>query len=367
MVSALAAFVITPTVRSPQVHPDKRVTFRLKAPKANEVKLELAGVKLEDSNLVKNEEGVWEITTPPLEPEIYNYRFYVDGTPWGDPANVPYAWLSGASYSQSFVDVPSEELRFYDYNPDIKHGAVRIHEFMAEHAQAMTRMVVYTPAEYDENPEKKYPVLYLLHGWSGNEFSATRPGRAHWISDNLIAAGKAEPMIIVMPYGHNSQIPYPPDKPTYSEGEPKRTYAPYNNYMAFIMHDVIPEVERTYRVKANRDNRAFSGFSMGGAQAYSAATGYADYFAWVCVMAGNTKGELSEQNAKELKKLTLFQIMVGRDDFLYEANKRYAENAKKLGVDVEFIEFDGVHNYKAFRGNVHRLLPRLFSQDAALK
>jgi S-formylglutathione hydrolase FrmB len=194
--------VITPAVRSPQVHPDRRVTFRLKAPDAKDVKLELVGAKLDGTSMARDAEGIWTITTPALEPEIYNYRL-----------------------------------------------------------------------------------------------------------------------------------------------------------------NVVPEVERTYRVRSDRDHRAFAGFSMGGAQAYAAATGYADRFAWVCVMAGNTKGEVSAKDVEQLNKLTLFEIMVGRDDFLYEANKQYADKARDLGAKVEFIDFEGEHDYTAFRGNVHRLLPRLFKNQ----
>ena len=355
-----------PSVHSPEIHTDRQVTFRLKAPNARQVEVRIRNIQQIGDHLaygggqltfpmLKDSNGVWSVTAGPFDPNYYKYSFRVDGQQWADPGNVPDRWFSGESSQTSTLDVPAAEPSYHDFHPDIPHGAVRMHTFYSRMADCITRMVVYTPPSYDREPKSVYPVLYLFHGWSGTEFDGTRRFRAPWIADNLIAEGTARELIIVMPFGHNAAVPY---------GDSKgNTYKGYSKYMDFIVNDVIPEVERAYRVASGAENRAVAGMSMGGHQALEAAFRYPDRFGWICNMSGVIRFQVTDQNVDTLKRFKLFAVMVGRHDYLYQANKDFTGNAIAHGVPVTFIEFEGWHDITAVRRNLRWLLPRLFQES----
>lgn len=356
-----------PSVRSPEIHPDRQVTFRLKAPNVRHVEVRIRNVQQVGDHLAygggqltfpmqKDSNGVWSVTAGPFDPNYYKYSFRVDGQEWADPGNVPDRWYSGESTQTSTLDVPAAEPSYHDFRPDVPHGAVRTHTFYSHMADSIARMIVYTPPSYDREPTRSFPVLYLFHGFSGTEFDGARRFRAPWIADNLIAEAKARELIIVMPFGHNAAVPY-------ANRGMSLAYEGYDKYMDFIVNDVIPEVERTYRVAPGAENRAVSGMSMGGHQTLEAAFRYTDHFDWICNMSGVIRFQVTDQNADTLKKFKLFAVMVGRHDYLYQANKDFTGNAIAHDVPVKFIEFEGWHDITAVRRNLRWLLPRLFQES----
>lgn len=356
-----------PSVRSPEIHPDRQVTFRLKAPNARHVEVRIRNVQQVGDHLAygggqltfpmqKDSNGVWSVTAGPFDPNYYKYTFRVDGQQWADPSNVPDRWYSGSSDQVSQLEVLAAEPRYYDFRPDVPHGAVRTHTFYSHMADSIARMIVYTPPSYDREPTRSFPVLYLFHGFSGTEFDGARRFRAPWIADNLIAEAKARELIIVMPFGHNAAVPY-------ANRGMSLAYEGYDKYMDFIVNDVIPEVERTYRVAPGAENRAVAGMSMGGHQTLEAAFRYTDHFDWICNMSGVIRFQVTDQNADALKKFKLFAVMVGPHDYLYQANKDFTGNAIAHDVPVKFIEFEGWHDITAVRRNLRWLLPRLFQES----
>ena len=259
LILALSGFAYAqapPPVRSPEVHPDLRVTFRLRAPKATEVMLDReAGTR---AAMTKGEDGVWTLTTEPLAPEIYGYRFFVDGLGIMDPVN-PMMKTNLLS-STSAVHVPGQQT----WDPrDVPHGAITEHFYESKVAGDRRNFFVYTPPGYDARAGRKYPVLYLLHGFSDGSDGWSVVGRAHVILDNLIADQKALPMLVVMPLGYGEPAvlrgPRDPDMNRRNVTKHKET----------LLQEVIPQVEKTYRVKADTANRAIAGLSMGGGQALS--------------------------------------------------------------------------------------------------
>ena len=353
-----------PPVRSPEIHPDRQVTFRLKASRARQVEVRIRNVQQLGDHLAyggsqmtfsmqKDGKGLWSVTVGPFDPNYYKYSFLVDGQEWADPSNVPDRWYAAESTQTSTLDVPAEEPSYHDFRPDVPHGAVRIHTFYSRMADSEARMVVYTPPSYDREATRVYPVLYLFHGFSGTEFDGVRRFRAPWIADNLIAAGKAREFIIVMPFGHNAAVPY-------ANRGISLAYEGYDNYMDFIVNDVIPEVEKTYRTAPDAENRAVAGMSMGGHQALEAAFRYPGRFDWICNMSGVVRFQVTPQNADMLKRFRLFAVMVGRHDYLYQDNRDFTGNAIANGVPITFVTFDGWHDITAVRRNLRWLLPRLF-------
>lgn len=187
-----------PVVTSPEVMPDRRVTFRLHAPRAQAVPVsgEWGGGPRE---MTKGEEGVWSVTVGPLDPDLYGYSFSVDGFQTLDPANSRVKPMR--SPRTSILEVPGSPPRLHEFQ-EVPHGVVRIHAYRSRSLDRTRGLVVYTPPEYDRNTRTRYPVLYLLHGPGDNEATWTVLGRAHLILDNLLAQGKARPMLIVMTDGH---------------------------------------------------------------------------------------------------------------------------------------------------------------------
>ena len=354
-------------MRSPEIHSDRQVTFRLKAPNARDVEVRIRNVQKASDHLTngggqltfpmqKDSNGVWSVTAGPFDPNYYKYSFRVDGQEWADPSNVPDRWYAAESTQTSTLNVPGAEPSYHDFRPDIPHGAVRIHTFYSRMADSEARMVVYTPPCYDREPTHVYPVLYLFHGFSGTEFDGARRFRAPWIADNLIHVGKARELIIVMPFGHNAAIPY-------ANRGMSLAYEGYDKYMDFIVKDVIPEVETTYRIAPGAENRAVAGMSMGGHQALEAAFRYPDRFDWICNMSGVIRYQVTHRNADVLKRFRLFAVMVGRYDYLYQDNRDFTGNALAHDVPITFVTFEGWHDITAVRRNLRWLLPRLFQES----
>jgi enterochelin esterase-like enzyme len=252
-----------PALRSPEVHADKTVTFRLQAPKATEATLNGDWMPPpEKIALTKNDKGVWSVTLGPLASGISIYNFTVDALAIADPIN-PKMKLR-ARTSASLLEVPGNGKELWEIQ-DVPHGKVEINYIPSPALNNQTREVrIYTPPGYDANSGKKYPVLYLLHGNNDTAAGWTEVGRANYILDNLISQQKAVPMIVVMPFGHATPF-----------GEQGNNTALFEKY---LLEDLIPAVEKNYRVAPGRENRALVGLSMGGGQAINIALAHLDQF-----------------------------------------------------------------------------------------
>ena len=250
----------------PKVNPDRSVTFQFRAPSANAVSVSVG----KDYPMEKDEHGLWSVTTDPLVEGFHYYSFKTGGLSFTDPnSNVFY----GTGRDCSAVEVPEDEASadFYTPKRGVPQGAVRSVKFYSEACGEYRRMLVYTPAEYDSQPKKRYPVLYLQHGGGEDETGWIFQGHADIILDNMIAEGKAEPMIIVMNSGY-ARHPGSDDS--------------FDAFEEMMTKEVIPFVDKRFRTVADRDHRAVAGLSWGAKQAYDLGLGYPDLFSYVSGFSG---------------------------------------------------------------------------------
>lgn len=370
-------------VSSPEIHPDKSVTFRLNAPKADSVYVTgdfLPSVKVQSpygemdgpgkALLTKDEKGVWTYTTEALAPELYNYAFIIDGFKTTDPAN-PFLIRDVASVMNIFI-VPGEQADLYRVQ-DVPHGTVASRWYDSEGLGMDRKISIYTPPGYEQET-KKYPVLYLLHGAGGDEEAWLTLGRTSQIMDNLIAQGKAEPMLVVMPNGNVIQDAAP--------GAGSAGYYTPNFMVPKTMNgmyeanfdEIIHFVEDNYRVKTNKENRAIAGLSMGGYHSLHISRYYPDTFDYVglfsaAIMArGDESGEGVYSNFEETLKnqmdngYELYWIGIGKTDFLYDANKDYRAMLDEMGMPYEYVETEGGHIWRNWRIYLSDFVPLLFQK-----
>ncbi len=257
-------------VRSPEVSSDGRVTFRLRAPNAKEVFVTGVGQRLA---MQKNEQGVWTATTEPLKPDMYTYSFSVDGATFNDPGN-PLFKTSYAGGGQSLVHVPGPVS--WEPAPGVPRGAITRHFYHSAVANDDRDFWVYTPAGYDPKRREAYPVLYLLHGLGDDAYAWISTGAANVILDNLIAQGKARPMVMVNPLGYGNA------------GGPSTAMAAdmLPNYARTLLEEVMPQVEKAYNVSKDHNQHAIAGLSMGGAEATFVGLNHLDKFAWIGSFSG---------------------------------------------------------------------------------
>ena len=369
-------------VVSPEINDDNTVTFRLKAPKAVTVQVTgdfLPTRKIQTpfgefdapgaADLKENEAGVWEYTTPePLAPELYSYTFLVDGLKINDPANV-YMIRDVASVTNIFIIGGDERIDLYKVNK-VPHGTVSKVWYNSPTLGMDRRLTVYTPAGY-ETSGKRYPVFYLLHGMGGDENAWTELGRAAQILDNLIAQGKAEPMIVVMTNG-NAALEAAP-------GESSLGFAAPNMNLPKTMEgsfetafpDVVKFIDKTYRTQANKKGRAIAGLSMGGFHSMHISKQYPDMFNYVGLFSAaimpnenvqspiydNLEAKLATQFAK---KPALYFIAIGNQDFLYQANTEYRKLLDEKGYPYEYYETGEGHIWKNWRIYLTEFVPKLF-------
>ena len=350
-----------PSVVSPEVHADRTATFRFLAPNAREVAL---GADLDGTPhpMTRDSNGVWSVTVGPLAPEIYAYTFNVDGITVLDPRNANTKLGYGNIGAVSLAVVPGDGPQFYDVKP-VPHGVVRIHPYESKSLGVARTMWVYTPPDYDRG--KNYPVLYLLHGAGDVESGWTLIGRANNILDNLIAEGKARPMVVVMPLGHAVQ--------SFLAGPPKAAAAaapPAGALTAFgrdLVEDVMPLVERTYKVSRRSDDRAIGGLSMGGGQTINVAFGRPEFFRYVVVMSSGAQG--IEQNyptffadpAAVNKQFKLLWVGVGKDDALATGGSRVLDEVlTRRNIRHVYRVTGGRHEWSVWRHHLHEVAPLLF-------
>jgi enterochelin esterase-like enzyme len=359
------------TLKSPEILPDHRVVFRIYAPKASEVSVSgdwIAQGRGVGGNLEKDDSGVWSFVVGPLVPDLYSYSLTVDGVKTLDPKNALVK--QGITSVDNMFEVPGEEATF-EANVPVPHGDIRIVWYQSRALNAMRSMHVYTPPGY-EGGKDKYPVLYLLHGGGDEDSGWSTIGRAGFILDNLIAAKKARPMIVVMP---NGSMPRPADAAPAVPGTPGAVTAmaaAQNRFADELLNNVIPYVEKNYRVLAGGENRAVAGLSMGGGQTLRIAPANPEKFAYVGVWSAGvnpqTTADFEQRNALFLenpdrsnKMLKLFWIGVGAKDALANAGaKNLMESLKKHGIKAEFHETDGGHTWINWRHYLNDFAQLLF-------
>lgn len=370
-----------PTIVSPEVHPDKTVTFRLNAPSAGRVQVTGDFLPVEKiktpfgefdgpgyADLQKNGEGLWEYTTPaPLTPEVYSYTFVVDSLRMPDPANV-YQLRDVATVTNIFI-VPGDRADLYRVN-DVPHGTVSKVWYESPELGMNRRLTVYTPAEY-ETGDRRYPVLYLLHGMGGDENAWSELGRATQILDNLIASGDAEPMIVVMPNGNASQEAAPGET---SEGlKAPTTQLPKTMDGSFeaAFPEIVNFVDSHYRTMPDKHSRAIAGLSMGGYHSLHISKEYPEMFDYVGLFSAailppqqSNSPVYADFDSKLQRqfdaKPTLYWIAIGDKDFLYDANAQFRKLLDTKGYPYEYHESADGHIWKNWRIYLTEFAPRLF-------
>jgi enterochelin esterase family protein len=334
---------------SPELGTDGAVTFRIKAPRAAEVKV--AGQFGPMTALTKDGAGVWSATVPKVPAGIYEYHFSVDGLDVIDPQNSavkPQRWPGS-----SILHVPSTPPAVWDWQ-DIPHGAIHEHSYQSKALGKPRRVFVYTPPGVAAGP---LPVLYLSHGYSDNEATWTVHGKAHWILDALIAEKKALPMMIVMPDGHAIT----PGAAGFDDYGPANSEALCRE----LIQDIIPLVESSYPVDTKPAARAFAGLSMGGHHALTVALNHHATFGWIGAFSsatppGKTVAAGLENAEATNRDLKLFWIACGKNDFLFQRNREFTALLKEKGIRFEFAETEGDHSWPVWRRYLTDFAPRLF-------
>jgi enterochelin esterase-like enzyme len=341
------------SIISPEVHRDRRVTFRLRAPQAKLVAVN-AGFAQGNQPMKKDGNGLWSTTLGPVEPDIYEYTFLVDGLQIVDPSN---SWLKvWLRASKNLVEIPGDEPMFYE-EQQVPHGTVHIHKYQSKSLDVTRELYVYTPPGYETSRDAKYPVLYLFHGFGDSADAWTVVGRANFIMDNLIARNKTKPFIIVMPYGHTPSSP-----------PVMRSIGRYAAYEKDLIEDIIPYVRKSYRAGSEQKDRAIAGLSMGGGQSLTIGLGNLDLFGWVGAFSSAIP---EQQNLDKLlaepesinEKLELLWIGCGRKDFLFEANRKFLERLTADKIKHVGNITDGAHEWRIWRNYLNELAPLLFKPD----
>ena len=355
-----------PQVTSPEINPDHSVTFRLHAPKA--VRVQVVGDF--DPGFAEMQEinGVWEYTTAPLAPELYSYSFVVDGLVIRDPANV-YMNRDVASVTNIFI-IGGGRADLYKVN-DVPHGTVARVWYNSPTLGMDRRMTVYTPAGYEENKKQKYPVFYLLHGAGGDEEAWIALGRTAQILDNLIAQGKAEPMIVVMTNGNAGEQAAPGETHDGMRVPSMMQRGMMEGSFEMSFTDVVNFIENNYRVYKNKKNRAIAGLSMGGFHSLHISKYYPDMFDYVGLFSAAVmpRGgsecpvytDMEEKLAKQFAaKPALYWIGIGKTDFLYDANVELRRILDEKGYPYEYYENEDGHIWKNWRIYLTEFVPKLF-------
>jgi enterochelin esterase family protein len=358
---------------SPEVSADHRVTFRIYAPKASEVSVSgdwIAQGRGTGGKLEKDDQGVWSITVGPLVPDFYSYSFNVDGVKTVDPKNAMIK--QGIASVDNMFEVAGEEAAFEDNHP-VQHGEVRIAWYQSSTLDLMRSMHVYTPPGYDGG-NVKYPVFYLLHGGGDDDSGWSTIGRAGFILDNLLAARKAKPMIVVMP---NGSMPRTPGLAPGTQGAPspanaRSQAAAQESFANELLKDVMPYVESHYRVLTNRDNRAIAGLSMGGGQTLRVAPANLDKFAYIAVWSSGVNQEATadfeKRNAQFFespeetnKMVKVLWVSAGERDLLAGASaKNLAQVLNVHGIKNEYHESEGGHTWINWRHYLNDYAQLLF-------
>jgi enterochelin esterase-like enzyme len=373
--AARPAFRMQARVVSPEILPDKRVTLRVYSKDAAKVTVSGEWAAGPGQELVKNDTGMFSITLGPLVPELYGYTFTIDGVRTIDPNNIQVR-RDGVNY-QSFFIVPGPESDLYFQKNDVPHGNVAKVWYKSEVIGFARRLYVYTPAGY-ETGTQKYPVFYLLHGAGGDEDAWTNMGRTAQIMDNLIAQGKAKPMIVVMTNGNANQAGAQNEvSPVQIQGQTGMG-SPQGSAGKFEVHlvkDVVPYIEKNYRALTGKDNRAIAGLSMGGGHTQTITNDNPGMFSYIGVFSMGIMNN-SRQPAADVAKAEqerevkiealknsgykLYWIGVGKDDFVYQGVVTLRSILDKHNFKYVYRESTGGHTWANWRIYLSEFAPQLF-------
>jgi enterochelin esterase-like enzyme len=347
------AFTNVRSAKYPQILPDHRVMFRIKAPDAQKVQIDL-GKKYD---MTKDAEGFWSVTTDTISEGIHYYSLIIDGVALADPSSETFY---GMGRMASGIEIPSKNGDFYALK-DVPHGEVRMKRYYSTVFNDWRRFYIYTPADYDKDPNKKYPVLYLLHGGGEDERGWSTQGKTDLILDNLIAEGQAKPMLIVMMDGNTG------GGGIASFGE--RSLQVFENELKRV---VIPFVEKTYRAETTSSNRALAGLSMGGLQTLHAGVKNHEMFSYLGVFssgwfANNTtlsgpQYAFMKDNVNAINNnLKLFWVaMGGKEDIAFENCQVMLKKFDEMGIKYQYSEYPGGHTWPVWRNNLYKFAPLLF-------
>jgi enterochelin esterase-like enzyme len=366
----------------PCIHPDNRVTFRVAAPDAQKVQVRLGGTH----DMTRGADGLWTVTIPPQVVGFHYYTIVVDGAIVADPASRTFF---GSGWYNSGIEVPERDGDYYAAK-DVPHGEVRQRWYFSKVTGKWRRAYVYTPPDYDTNTKKRYPVLYLLHGWGEDEQGWHVQGRVDFIMDNLLAARKAKPMLIVMDnlnaakpgedaslysargvFARSGPAPAPPA----GRGAPGGRGPGFGpnfgaTFSEMMLTDLIPMVERTYRTLPGRENRAMAGLSMGGMQTFTTGLANLDKFAYIGGFSGSSGGRggfdpktsnngVFADAAAFNKKVKVLFLGIGSVEG--PGAKNFSEALTKAGIQNVFYESPGTaHEWLTWRRCFYDFAPRLF-------
>jgi enterochelin esterase-like enzyme len=350
----------SPALVTPEVHSDTSVTFRFRAPNAQEVSVRREGAT-DPLPMQKDDQGVWTVNTPPMPPDYYGYSIIVDGQRTIDPYNS--LLKPNLLSTENMVHVQGEKSLPWELN-DVPHGEVHHHLYRSTVANDDRDFYVYTPPAYDQTSKRTYPVLYLLHGYSDDASGWTAVGRANVILDNLIAQGKAKPMIVVMPLGYGTMEMVRVGWGGISN-HPEVREQNLTKFREALLTEVLPRVESEYRVDKDRKARAIAGLSMGGSESLMTGLNNIDKFAWIGAFSAGGLSQpfdkdFPELDAKANQELKVLWIACGTEDRLIAANRNLREWLKQKGINHTDIETPGMHTWMVWRRNLAEFAPLLF-------
>ncbi len=386
---AKSASSILPGQQYPKIDSERHAEFRLSVPNARSVQVDIGGHQYD---MTKNDQGNWSVVTPPLVAGFHYYSIIVDGVAVADPASETFF---GVSKMMSGLEVPSPGEDFYDAKK-VPRGEVREHWYYSKTNSAWRRCFVYTPPDYDSNPTARYPAVYLQSGAGEDERGWSTQGRVNFILDNLIAEGKAKPMIVVMDNGGGSALfasggfgrgrgtgglmggtnaPPPANTGTnqfgrsgFGRGGPGMFGGPAGRFPDTLLHEIIPMIDSTYRTIPDREHRALAGLSMGGMQTRTIALAHLDTFSNIGIFSGGTLGELNATNSPlanpaEFNRLVKVAfVSYGSVEGGANSLKSYHDSLVAAGITnmSYYISPGTAHEWQSWRRSFHQFAPLLF-------
>ena len=380
-----------PPVVSPEVNRDRTITVRVYAPKATEIRI--TGEILNGAQpvtMTKGEDGIWSATLGPLPPDIYTYAFNIDGVSTPDPRN-PWLKLVAGTGLTTQVEVPGDGLQYYDSKP-VPHGLLQIVTYESKATGATRQAYVYTPPDYNRTTTK-YPVLYLLHGGGDLDPGWSMTGRAHVIMDNLIAEKKARPMIVVMPLvrgggslglGPSGMSPGIAAAGNVTPGPGRGAGAPgaggpppapigpvpMQAFARDFVGDLLPTIEKTFRVSSRPEDRAIGGLSAGGAATINTSFSRPDLFRYIIIMSAGGQNleqaypKFFEHSAAAAKQMKLIWLAAGDGDFALNGTRGIDETLTKNGIKHSFKVTPGRHEWRLWRPHLYEFAHLLFQDQS---
>jgi enterochelin esterase-like enzyme len=344
----------TPRIVSNEVHPDRTVTFRISAPDAARVKFVSSDINNktmgDKATMKKDDRGVWETTVGPLDPGAYRYNFNIDGVSVVDPESSSIS--ESNTHVCSIMVVPGSD---YMDSRDIPRGAIAQITYYSKALGKFRRMHIYTPPGYEKN-QKKYPILYLLHGFSDNDNAWPTVGRAGFILDNMLAAGKIKPMIVVMPALHTrTEMPR-------GTGVMQQAGQRGDEFTEDFLNDIMPYTENNYRILTDKSHRAMAGLSMGGMTTHRIAMSNLDKFSYIGLFSGSTINSNEIKDAVAFKKDVKALFMSCGDRENATGLKTSQDDLAKIGIkSTIFVQPNSDHEWRVWRASLIEFLPLLFN------